>query len=94
MMMVINAIWAITMIASVVCWIMVLIPIFKQNVGLGILGVICSLFTFVYGWVKVKEFNCQKVMIIWSIALVVAIITQILGAGALFQQAAAEGWGM
>ena len=78
-------------IVSLVCWIMVLIPIFKENVGLGILGIICGLFTFIYGWVKAKEYNIQKVMLIWTIATVVTILAQIMGAGAMFQQMSGGG---
>jgi hypothetical protein len=74
-----------TTIVSLVCWIMVLIKIFKQNVGLGILGIICGLFTFIYGWVKVKEFECKNVMVAWTIAIVVAIIAQVLGGAVMFQ---------
>lgn len=76
----------ITAIVSIVCWIMVLIKIFKENVGLGILGLICGLFAFIYGWVKVKEYAIKKVMIIWSIVFVISLILNALGAGAAFSQ--------
>jgi hypothetical protein len=73
-------------IVSLVCWIMVLIKIFKDNVGLGILGVICGLFAFIYGWVKVKEYDCKNVMVAWSAAMVVSIIANALGGAALFSE--------
>ena len=71
-------------LVSVVCWIMTLIKIFKQNVGLGILGIVCGLFAFIYGWVKTKEFDNKKVMIAWTVAFAGTIVLQILGAGAAF----------
>ncbi len=73
-------------VVSFVCWIMVLIKIFKENVGLGILGIVCGLFPFIYGWVKVKEYDCKNVMLAWSAAFVVSIIANALGAGAIVRQ--------
>ena len=73
-------------VVSLVCWIMVLIKIFKENVGLGILGILCGLFTFIYGWVKVKEYNCKNVMLAWTAAFIVTIIAQVMGGAVLFQQ--------
>lgn len=81
-----SVLLAATSIVSLVCWIMILIKIFKTNVGLGILGLICGLFTFIYGWVKVKEFDCKKVMLIWTIAMVVGIIANVLGGAVIIQQ--------
>lgn len=76
-------------IVSLVCWIMVLIKIFKENIGLGILGIFCGIFTFVYGWVKVSQYNIKNVMMAWTIALVVLILSQALGGAMLFQQLSA-----
>ncbi|NQT93847.1 MAG: hypothetical protein HQ559_13895 [Lentisphaerae bacterium] len=81
-----QALMVIVGIISVVCWIMVLIKIFKDNVGLGILGVVCGLFAFIYGWVKVKEYAVKKIMIVWSIVFVVSLVLNALGAGAAFTQ--------
>lgn len=85
-----SVVMGLASIVSIVCWIMILIKIFKRNVGLGILGIICGLFTFIYGWVKVKEFDCKKVMVIWTVAFVVTLIAQAMGAGAMFQQLMGE----
>ncbi len=64
-------------IVSVVCWIMTLIKIFKESVGLGIVGIICGLFAFIYGWVKSKEYDNKKIMVIWTIAIVVSILLNV-----------------
>lgn len=59
---------------SLVCWIIVLVQIFKRaGVGLGILGILCSLFAFIYGWVKAKEWGIQKLMIVWTILVVIGL---------------------
>ncbi len=77
-------------LGSLVCWIMVLIKIFKDNVGLGVLGIFCTLFTFIYGWVKAKEYQIQKVMLAWTILMVVGTILYFL----VIAAAVKEGGGM
>lgn len=64
-------------IGSLVCWILVLIKIFQsQQIGLGILGIICPLFTFIYGWVKSDEWKIKQIMIIWTVLIVANLILQ------------------
>ncbi|MBN1349731.1 hypothetical protein JXJ21_10000 [candidate division KSB1 bacterium] len=67
------------------CWIMVLIPLFKENVGLGILGIICGLFAFIWGWIKAKEKGLTKVMIIWTIIWILLIILNLFTMGSMLQ---------
>jgi hypothetical protein len=73
----------VTGLVCVVCWIVTLVKIFKSSVGLGILGLVCGLFAFVYGWVKVKEHNNKVVMILWSVAMVIQLVLPLLGGMAL-----------
>ena len=86
--------YAACLIASLICWIMVLIKIFKDNVGLGILGIVCSLFAFIYGWVKAAEYGIKKVMLWWTILVVLAIVCIILATVLGGVAAAASGGGM
>ena len=79
-------------IGSLVCWIMVLIHIFKENVGLGVLGIFCGLFAFIYGWVKVGEYGIQKVMLAWTLCFAGSIVLQIINV-AVIAAAAASGAG-
>jgi hypothetical protein len=61
-------------LGSLVCWIMVVVKIFQSgNVGLGILGILCPLFTFIYGWVKADEFGIKNLMLIWTVLVVAGI---------------------
>jgi len=77
-------------IGSIVCWIMVLIKIFKDNVGLGILGIICGLFAFIYGWMKATEYGIKKVMLVWTAFFVAGIVIQILNIVVIGAMAAAS----
>jgi hypothetical protein len=58
-----------------ICYIVVLIKLF-QNEGLlkGILGIICGLYTFVWGWMNANRYGIKNIMMIWTLLLVVAII--------------------
>lgn len=62
-------------LASFGCFIYVLIKLFSiEGVGHGILGIICSLYTFIWGWQHADELNIRNLMIIWSVAIVFGLI--------------------
>ena len=75
-------------IGCLVCLIMVLIPLFKEKgPGLGILGVFCGIFTFVWGWMNVKQHSLKKIMVIWSVCFVVALIGYGISMASVFKMA-------
>ena len=62
-------------LGSLVCWILVLIKLFqKEGVGLGILGIICGLYTFIWGWINHKAQKITNIMLIWSVLFIIAMI--------------------
>jgi O-antigen/teichoic acid export membrane protein len=62
-------------IAMFVCFILVLIKLFKkEGVGLGILGIICGLYTFIWGWINHKKQKITNIMLIWSILAVIYLV--------------------
>lgn len=64
-------------IISLICWIRVLIALFKNaGVGLGILGIICSLFAFIWGWVKSGALGLRGTMIAWTISIIGMMVVQ------------------
>ena len=71
-------------IGSFVCWIMVLIQMFKTQGPLhGILGIICGLYAFIWGWMKATELNLKNIMLIWTGCFVVTLILQMLFYGSM-----------
>lgn len=62
-------------LAGFVCFIMVLVKSFQRSgAGIGIVGIItCGIATFIWGWIKSKEFNLTKIMLLWTVALVISI---------------------
>ncbi|MGD9647287.1 MAG: hypothetical protein AB7U73_16360 [Pirellulales bacterium] len=68
-------------IVSLVCWIMVLIKMFQNDAVApavaSIVLIICGigpLVAFVYGWMKANVWGLQRVMMIWTIALVIQFV--------------------
>lgn len=68
-------------IGTVVCLVIVLIKLF-QNEGpiKGILGLICGLYTFIWGWMNVDRLNIKTIMLAWTALIIVAILLRGLGA--------------
>lgn len=55
-------------IGSIVCWIMVLIKMFS-NAGVvqGILGILCGIWAFIWGWMHASEYGLKNIMIAWTV---------------------------
>ncbi len=59
------------------CFIMVLIKLFQdKGIVHGILGILCGLYTFVWGWMNAGRLNISQVMIGWSSMIVLSIVLQ------------------
>lgn len=60
-------------LAALVCWIMVLVKMFKTQESplMGILGILCSLWAFIWGWINAGKFGLTKLMAIWTVAILV-----------------------
>ncbi|MGJ8634034.1 MAG: hypothetical protein ACSHX7_08940 [Luteolibacter sp.] len=78
-----SALLVIGGIGSLVCFIMVLIKMFQNEKPLlGVLGIFCGLWTFIWGWMKAETLGLKKIMMIWSGCIVLVIIGNVIaGAG-------------
>ena len=73
------ALLAVGGIGSLVCWIMVLIKMFQNDKPLiGVLGILCSLWAFIWGWMKSRGLGLKKIMMIWSACIALTIVGNIL----------------
>jgi hypothetical protein len=62
-------------LVNLVLAIMVLIKLFqKEGVVKGILGIICMLYTFIWGWMKAKELQITNIMWGWTACIVIQIV--------------------
>jgi hypothetical protein len=56
-------------------FIMVLIKLFQKEGALkGVLGLICALYTFIWGWMHATEMNIKTYMLIWTGLIVLNMI--------------------
>jgi hypothetical protein len=70
-------------LGSFVCFIIVLIKLFQTEGPLyGILGLICGLYTLIWGWMNADKQNIKNIMLIWTGLLVLSIVLNV-AAGAL-----------
>jgi uncharacterized membrane-anchored protein len=85
-LLLLQALLAILSIGSLVCFILVLIKMFQQGqTGLGITCIVLAfcagigtLIAFIYGWVKAREWDLQKVMMVWSGLVAANILLSII----------------
>jgi hypothetical protein len=67
-------------LASVICFIIVLIKLFQDKGVLhGILGLICSLYTFIWGWLNAGRLNIRNIMMIWTAVIILGMVLGFLG---------------
>lgn len=68
-------------LASLVCWVMVLIKMFKTaGVLHGIIGIICGLYALIWGWMHKEEVG-RNLMLIWTVLIVLGIILNVVARG-------------
>jgi hypothetical protein len=76
-----GALGAILSVASLVCWIIVVIKMFQTaGVVSGIIGIICGLWAFIWGWMNADKAG-RNVMVLWTIAIILATVFNIAGGG-------------
>lgn len=70
------------LIGSVICWILVLIKIFQNDGALkGVLGLICSLFAFIWGWMNAGRLGIKNIMMAWTVLIILYAILAAMGGG-------------
>lgn len=84
MPLIILILFLLTVIIQLVAFVLVLIRMFKkEGVLKGILGFIIGIYAFIWGWIKHKELQLTKVMLIWSISMVAQVVIMIMGMSVL-----------
>ena len=67
-------------LGCLICFIIVLIKLFQNEGALkGILGLICGLYTFIWGWMNADRLGIKNIMMIWSLLILVNIILGFVG---------------
>ena len=74
-------------LGSLVCFVLVVIQMFKHGqTGLGVISIVLlfcfgigALIAFIYGWIKANEWNIKNVMLIWTVLIGISILLNIIG---------------
>jgi len=75
LLIILGIVVAVVTIADFVLFIIVLVKLFKkEGVLLGILGFFCSIYTFIWGWMKHKQLEMTKIMVWWTALTVAQIV--------------------
>jgi hypothetical protein len=73
-----GILYSLLVVANIACLVMVLLKLFPAEGPLkGILGIICGLYTYIWGWMNSSRFNLKTIMLVWT----AVIILQMLMAG-------------
>jgi len=83
-----TAVFGLLSVAGLVVFIIVLIKSFKEGGVLhGILGILtCGLYTYIWGWLKSKQLQLAKLMLLWTVVWVLSMaMPLIVGTSALMQ---------
>jgi len=72
-------------IIALVCGIFVLVKLFqREGVLKGILGLICLLYTYIWGWMHINDesLKIKTWMYVWTAAIVLGIILNVMAQAA------------
>ena len=62
-------------IGCLICWIIVLIKMFQNEGALkGILGIICVLYAFIWGWMNSDRLSIRNIMMIWTLLAIIQLV--------------------
>ena len=66
------------LVAAAVCGIIVLVKLFQEKGALhGILGLICGLYTYIWGWMNASK----NIMLLWTLFIILYVVFLFLGGG-------------
>ena len=70
------------LLGAIVCQIIVLIKMFTDaGVVQGIIGLICGIWAYIWGWLNSGRLGIRNIMIIWTILIILYCIFFFLGGG-------------
>jgi len=73
-------------LGSLICFIPVLVKLFQQKGAVhGIVGLICGLYTFIWGWTNTATLKNKNLMIAWTACIVGQLICQVVSMGGQMQ---------
>jgi hypothetical protein len=84
----ISILQALIGLASFACFILVLVKLFQQKGPLhGILGIICGLYTFIWGWMNADSLGIKNLMLAWTALIILGILIGWMGGYSSYRSA-------
>jgi hypothetical protein len=69
-------------LAGTVCAIIVLVRLFQnEGTGKGILGLICGIYLYIWGWMNAKRLSLTTMMLAWTILFIIGFILYMVAGG-------------
>jgi hypothetical protein len=69
-------------LGSLVCLIMVVIKMYQKEGALkAILGFICGIYAFIWGWINAGALGIKNLMIAWTVLILLSIALGVMGGG-------------
>lgn len=69
-------------LGSLICLIIVVIKMFQDAGAVqGIIGLICGIWAFIWGWMNAGRLNIRNIMLIWTALIILSIILNIASGG-------------
>lgn len=69
-------------LGCIICFIIVLVKMFQTaGVVQGIIGLICGIWAFIWGWMNAGKVGIKNIMVIWTVLILLSIILNIAGGG-------------
>ena len=69
-------------LGCIICWIIVLVKMFQTAGALqGIIGLICGIWTFIWGWMNAGKVGIKNIMLIWTVLIILSIVLVIASGG-------------
>jgi hypothetical protein len=69
-------------IAAFICQIFVVVKMFQTAGPIqGIIGLICGIWSFIWGWMNAGKLGIKNIMLAWTVLIVLCIIFNIAGGG-------------
>ena len=73
---------ALMSLGALICFIIVLVKLFQTEGALqGIIGLICGIWTFIWGWMNAGKLGIKNLMLIWTLLILLSIVLNIAGGG-------------
>ena len=69
-------------LGCIVCWIIVVVKMFQTAGAVqGIIGLICGIWAFIWGWMNAGKAGIRNIMLIWTILIIAGIVLNIAAGG-------------